>query len=115
MAMITDEFMRAMLANTRPYTIALLKKTPKLNAPEGPATIWEHGRRNFSLRAEGILAIVCPVTDDSQWAGIGIFDAPPDQTARILDDDPAIKAGVLSYEVHSVRSLPGDSLPGEAE
>jgi hypothetical protein len=25
--------------------------------------IWEHGRRNFSLRADGLLSIICPVGD----------------------------------------------------
>jgi len=55
--------------------------------------------------------IVCPVVDDSGWSGIGIFDVPLDEAVRIMDGDPAVQAGVLSYEVHLVRSFPGDSLP----
>jgi hypothetical protein len=35
--------------------------------------IWEHGRRNFSLRADGLLSIICPVGDGTQVAGVGIF------------------------------------------
>ena len=35
--------------------------------------LWEHGRRNFALRAEGLLAIVCPVNDGSQVKGVGIL------------------------------------------
>jgi hypothetical protein len=32
-----------------------------------------------------------------------------------MDGDPAIQAGVLSYEVHPVRGFPGDALaPGAA-
>lgn len=58
-----------------------------------------------------MLAIVCPVADDSEWAGIVIFDAPPGETARIMDGDPAVTAGVLAYEVHPVRGFPGDRLP----
>jgi hypothetical protein len=114
MATITDDFMREMLARTRTYTAVFLKKTPKLQEPDAPAVIWEHGRNNFSLRADGILAIVCPVADDSEWAGIGLFNAPPEETARIMDDDPAIRAGVLTYEVHPIRGFPGDSLPGDS-
>jgi hypothetical protein len=111
MTAITDEFMRGMLAEARPYTVVLLKKASSYGEPDARAVIWEHGRRNFSLRAEGLLAIVCPIADDGQWAGVGIFTSPPDETARILDDDPAIKAGVLSYEIHPSVSFPGDSLP----
>jgi hypothetical protein len=29
-----------------------------------------------------------------------------------MDEDPAVKAGLLTYEVHPVRGFPGDSLPG---
>jgi hypothetical protein len=114
MAIITDEFMREVLTKAKTYTVAFLKKTPKLNEPEARAIIWEHGRRNMSLRAGGVLAIVCPVADDSEWAGIGIFDASAEETVRIMDDDPAVKAGVLSYEVHPVRGFPGDSLAGDS-
>lgn len=36
--------------------------------------IWEHGRANFSMRADGILPIVCPVSDGSDLSGVGIFN-----------------------------------------
>jgi hypothetical protein len=42
---------------------------------------------------------------------MGILDVPPGEAARIMDGDPAIQAGVLSYEVHSVQGFPGDTLP----
>ena len=29
-----------------------------------------------------------------------------------MDADPAVQAGVLTYELHPVRSFPGSSLPG---
>jgi hypothetical protein len=114
MATITDEFMRDMMTKTRTYTVVFLKRTPKLEEPGARAIIWEHGRNNFSLRADGALAIVCPVADDSEWAGIGIFATTSEETAQLMDNDPAIRAGVLSYEVHPVRSFPGDCLPGDS-
>jgi hypothetical protein len=109
-AVITDEFMREMRAKARAYSLVLLRQAARYAEPDAGAVIWEHGRRNHSLRADGVLAIVCPVADDSEWAGIGIFDATPEETARIMDRDPAIQANVLSYEVHPVRGFPGDSL-----
>jgi hypothetical protein len=61
-----------------------------------------------------VLAIVCPVADETEWSGIGIFDETPEETARIMGGDPAVQAGVLSYEDHPVRGYPGDSLqPGQ--
>ncbi|MBV9449711.1 MAG: hypothetical protein JO345_27840 [Streptosporangiaceae bacterium] len=115
MADITDEYMNEMLGKSRMYSAVLLKRGPEYSRPDGRTIIWEHGRRNFSLRAEGVLVVVCPVADDSGWAGIGIFDATPEDTARIMDGDPAIQAGVLSYEVHPVRGFPGDRLPPQAD
>lgn len=109
---ITDEYMREMLQKTKTYCIVLLKAGPKYDDPAKSAVVWEHGRRNFSLRADGVLAIVGPVTDDSELAGLGIFDAPVEEVVEIMDRDPAVQAGVFEYEVHPLRSFPGDSLPG---
>lgn len=111
MAQITDDFMREMLAKTRNYTVVFLKAGPNRNMPGADVIVHEHGRRNFSLRADKLLSIVCPVTDNSAWAGVGIFDATPDEVTRIMDDDPGVKTGIFTYEVHPIRSFPGDSLP----
>jgi YCII-related domain len=108
---ITDEFMLERLAQARAYTLVLLKATAKAAEPDSRQIIWEHGRRNFALRAEGKLAIVCPVSDDSELAGIGIFDATQEEVARILDGDPGVKAGIFTYELHPVRGFPGSELP----
>lgn len=113
MTIITDDFMHEMRAQARSYTVVLLKATPGFYEPGARAIIWEHGRRNFSLRADGLLSIVCPVTDDSEYAGVGIFNATPDQVARLMDADPGVTAGIFTYEVHPVRSFPGDALPAE--
>jgi hypothetical protein len=56
-----------------------------------------------------VLAIVCPVADHTERAGIG--DKPPEEAAAIIDEDLAVQAGVLSYEVHAVHGFFGDSLP----
>jgi hypothetical protein len=106
---ITDEFMREMLAKSKAYTLMILKRGP--NATEsGDQIVWEHGRRNFSLRADGVLSIVCPVPDDSEVCGIGIFDADADHVRRLMDEDPGVRAGVFVYELHPCRSFPGDAL-----
>jgi uncharacterized protein YndB with AHSA1/START domain len=111
---ITDDDMRALLPTSRPYTAVLLHAGAAYGTPGADAVIWEHGRRNFELRAQGTLAIVCPVTDGTGLCGIGIFDGAPDEIAALMDDDPGVRAGVFTYEVHPVRSFPGDALPAVA-
>jgi|SRR5438128_927121 len=111
---ISDEVMRQALPTTRSYTVVILKKGPAYDPPRSDGIIWEHGRRNLALRAAGVLAIACPVRDGSEIAGVGIFDADADEVVRIMAGDPAVQAGVLTFEVHPTRSIPGDSLPTPA-
>jgi hypothetical protein len=103
--------MKEMIAKTKSYTLVLLKAGPKRNEPGIEKIIWEHGRRNFMLRAEGVLPIVCPVADGSEIRGVGIFNAGVDAVKRVMDEDPGVKAGLYVYEMHSCRSFPGDRLP----
>jgi hypothetical protein len=111
MTTITDEFMKQMMTTTKSYTIVILKNGPNRDRPDLPQIIWEHGRRNFSLRADGLLSIVCPVRDGSGINGIGIFSTDENETKKIMEGDPGVIAGVFVYEIHPTRSFPGDSLP----
>src|SRR4030095_8059590 len=111
MTEITDEFMKQMIAITKEYTAVILKTGPNFNIPDVQQIIWEHGRRNFLLRNEGKLSVVCPVNDSSDVKGIGIFNSDLEETKKIMDGDPGVKRGVLIYEIHSCRSFPGDKLP----
>jgi hypothetical protein len=91
MATITDDFMRESLSKTKNYCLVILKAGPNRNMAGVEKIIWEHGRRNFSLRADGIMPIVCPVADGCPLSGIGIFDAPIDEVKKIMDEDPGVK------------------------
>jgi hypothetical protein len=111
MQTITDDFMRQMLSRAKNYCIVILRAGPKNEGLGVEKIIWEHGRRNFALRADGILSIVCPVIDGSDVRGVGIFNTNVEETKRIMDEDPAVIAEVFVYELHTCRSFPGDSLP----
>ena len=113
MTEITDDFMARMLSRARDYSIVILKAGPNHSRPGAEKIIWEHARRNFLLRAQGLLLIVCPITDKSDLAGIGIFNADVDLVKSIMDQDPAVKEGIFVYEAHPCRSFPGDCLPEE--
>jgi hypothetical protein len=110
-AEISDDDMRAGLAQSREYTLVLLRAGEQYGKDGSDKIVWEHGRRNFSLRADGLLSIVGPVIDDTDLCGVGIFDATVEETAELMDGDPGVRAGVFTYEVHPVRSFPGDALP----
>jgi hypothetical protein len=110
-AEISDDDMRAGMAQTRQYTVVLLKAGEQYGKEGSDAIVWEHGRRNFSLRADGLLSIVCPVPDDTELCGVAIFSTPVEETTELMEDDPGVRAGVFTYEVHPVRSFPGDALP----
>jgi hypothetical protein len=104
--------MREMLQRTKPYTVLILKKGANYGAEHSEAIVWEHGRRNFSLRADGRLAIVCPVNDGSDVTGIGIFDLTVEEARAVMEEDPGVRAGLFVYEVHASRGFPGSALPG---
>lgn len=108
---ISDEFMREMLTRAKEYCVVILHAGPNKHMDGADKLIWEHGRRNFALRADEILSIVCPVRDGGDISGIGIFNAPIDVVTKIMDDDPGVQAGIFVYEIHTCRSFPGDSLP----
>jgi hypothetical protein len=111
MTAITDEYMQQMLTKTREYHIVLLKPTQGSdNYPDIKKILWEHAKRNFSLKADGLLSIVCPVTAETGLSGLGIFNASAEETRNIMDGDPAVQAGIFVYEIHPCRSFPGDSL-----
>ncbi len=115
MTEITDDFMQDMLSKARPYTVVLLSKGPNYRTDGDRSAIWEHGRRNFELRADGKLAVVVPMgagDGTSDVVGLGIFTTTPEETSALMATDPAVVAGWLVAEVRAGRSFPGDALPG---
>lgn len=110
MKTFTDEEMGRLLATTKPYSVVILKRGPNFGDETAPPTIWEHGRRNFGLREDGVLAVVLPVADGSDVCGVAVFAATVDETAAIMADDPGVARGVFAYEVHACRGFPGDAL-----
>jgi hypothetical protein len=111
MPIISDEFMRQRVSQTKHYTLVILKMTDQRNDSGADKIVWEHGRRNMSLNADGVLPVVCPVNDGTNIAGVGIFDRSVEETREILDDDRGVKARLFTYEIHSCRGFPGSRLP----
>lgn len=113
---VSERQFKDALATTRPYTALVLKATPSYEPP-GPnrspavsAIILEHAMRNYALYLAKLLRVVCPVADGSGVTGISIFNATPDDVDRIMREDPGVKAGFFSYEIHSTSTFPESSL-----
>ena len=107
----TDEMMRDRLSQARSYTMVVLRTTDKYGMDGTREIIWEHGRRIMEMQADGLMPIVCPVGDETGLAGVGIFVDDPDTVRSIMDGDPAVQAGIMSYTVHACRGFPGSALP----
>jgi predicted small lipoprotein YifL len=115
---ISDETMRSTLATVRSYGLLLLKKGPNYlppdaRPPEQKAIIWEHGRRNMALRAEGKMPLVGPVGRGGDVVGMCVFDVPEAEIHTLMKGDPALIAGLFTYEVLDWFAFPGDSLAPE--
>lgn len=107
---ITDDYMNDRIGKAKTYTLVVLRPTSQYFAASSRPIVWEHGRRNMALQAAGIMPIVCPVGDE-EISGIGIFDTDPEQARTVMADDPGVRAGIFTFEVHACRGFPGDALP----
>lgn len=110
MQTISDDFMKEMISKAKKFILVILKRGPNFKMAEVDNIIWEHVCRNCMLRSEGSLSIGCPVANESELSGIGIFNGEMDKVKKIIDDDRIVKECVFIYEIHSCRSFPGDCI-----
>jgi hypothetical protein len=107
---VTDEQIQQLAATAKPFSLALLSWGPDRHMGGAEATELEHQRRMVSLRADGVIVILCPVVSD-ELAGLAIMNVPPDEAREIMADDPCVQAGMMTCEVHPCASFPGDTVP----
>lgn len=108
---VTNEQIQALAATAKPYSLALLYWTPEKDMDGADAIGLEHQRRMVSLRADGVIAVLCPIGTET-LAGLAIMTVPADRAAEIIAEDPCVQAGIMRYEVHACQGFPGDTLPG---
>ncbi|CAM3565417.1 hypothetical protein ACXYTP_02930 [Tsukamurella ocularis] len=108
---VTDEQIQELVQTAQPFSLVILRWGPR-RAQDGAAAIeLEHQRRMVSLRADGVIAILCPILDEAM-AGMAIMTVSTDRAEEIIAEDPCIRAGMMHSEVYPCMSFPGDSLPG---
>ncbi|AKH84003.1 hypothetical protein AA958_19515 [Streptomyces sp. CNQ-509] len=107
---VTDEQIRDLAATAKPYSVAVLHWGPERTMDGADAIELEHQRRMVSLRAEGVIAVLCPVASDTV-AGVAIMTVPAGKASEIMAGDPCVRAGMMRCEVHPCHGFPGDALP----
>jgi hypothetical protein len=107
---VTDEQIRELAATAKPFSLALLSWGPERHRAGADAIELEHQRRMVSLRADGVIVVLCPIASDT-LAGIAIIDLPADDARVIMDEDPCVQARMMVCEVHPCHGFPGDALP----
>jgi len=109
MPTITDEQIQKWLSEVKQFSAVILRKPRPLD-DAAMKIIREHARRNLMLNLEGKVPIICPTADSSEFAGLLIFRTGLEETRETMNADPAVQAGLLSYELHLCRGLPGAAL-----
>ena len=109
-AMVTDEQIQELAATAQPYSVALLSWGPERHQDGADAIELEHQRRMVSLRADGVIAILCPVPS-GPMAGVAIMTVDTNEAEAIMAEDPCVRADMISVEVHPCLGFPGDALP----
>ena len=108
---VTDEQIHAVAATARPFSVALLEWTPQRTMDGAEAVELEHQRRMVSLRADGVIAVLCPVASDTT-CGVAIMTVPAEKASEIMASDPCVRAGMMRCQVHPCHGFPGDAIPG---
>jgi hypothetical protein len=78
-------------------------------AADPDSIIYRHGRRNVRLHFGGILPIVCPTADDSQFSGLAVFAGSLEEANAIMDADPAVEAACSPTRSIRCAASPGAS------
>jgi len=101
----------------RKYWFVLLKAGPNTNQDSATRVKLQEGHlANIDrLYYEGKIKVAGPFGEKGDWKGIFIMDAESkEEVEKLLQTDPAIAAGRLSYEVKAWYTAPmGSFVPGK--
>jgi uncharacterized protein YciI len=99
------------------YTLVLLKQGENWNpnAPEFMDVVKRHHTYVKAITDQGNLAIAgpFPLSDQGDLRGVSIFRVGAEQTAKLMQQDPIVKAGLLKPEMHPWATGKGVLAPGQ--
>src|ERR1700723_2838122 len=86
------------------YTVVLMQRGNHWNpnAPEFMDVMKQHHAFLNQMTDQGNMAIAgpFPFSEQGELRGVAIFRVGPEQTAKLTQDDPIVKAGLLKAEIH---------------
>ena len=86
------------------YTLVLMKRGDHWNpnAPEFMDVMKQHHAFVKQMTDQGNMAIAgpFPFSDQGELLGVAIFRLGPEQTAKLTQEDPIVKAGLIKPEIH---------------
>ena len=91
------------MSKMKQYYFVMLSRGPDRSQDSVTAAKLQEGHMASIMRMadENKLIIAGPFADNGDWRGIFIMDvASLEEAKKELDQDPAIKAGRLKYEIH---------------
>jgi uncharacterized protein YciI len=99
------------------YTLVLLKSGEKWN-PSAPAfmeVMKQHHAFVKEMTEKGKIAVAGPFPfgDPGELRGITIYRSGAEETAKIVQEDPIVKAGLLTTEMHPWTTGKGVLAPGQ--
>jgi hypothetical protein len=107
---VTDEQVQRLVETAAPFSLALLRWGPERFREGADDTEREHQRRMVALRSDGLIAILCPIASDS-LCGLAILPVTTREAVKIMEEDPCVKAGMMTFDVLQCHGFPGDALP----
>ncbi len=104
---LADEYRRRSAAGLRDsmvsYSFVLLNRGPNWTANATPGVrrvLKSHAKHVSRLRAKGSLIAIGAIEGTGSLRGILVFDADTAATRRLVEKDPAVKAGRFVAEIH---------------
>ena len=110
---ITPDFVKQEVAKGKPFTIGFLNAGPNYNmqGEERQKLHMAHLMHLFTLKQQGKVLLVGPVSDNPVTKGIVIYSTPDKEEAeKCMDADPAVIAGIFVYEIFGWFGIPGDGI-----
>ncbi len=98
------------------YTLALMNRGEKWD-PASAAykeLLGAHLALIGKLSKEGTMALAGPLRDEGELKGIFIYSVGAEQAAKLVQEDPLVKAGYLKAEMHPWITAKGVLAPGQA-
>jgi uncharacterized protein YciI len=98
------------------YTVALMNRGEKWDpaSREYQELLKPHLALIGKLSAEGTMVLAGPLRDEGELKGVFIYSVGAEQAAKLVQEDPLVKAGYLKPELHPWMTAKGVLAAGQA-